>query len=236
MTQAEQVVATAEDRDARAGRTLAFLTGAFLFVLVGMVVLTVAGAPTGETATDQLAALRDDATLYRWGFVFAALVSPLLVPSLLVALRLRTTRAGAAELVGSAFLLAYLPLVSFAYATQFALLPRLLAAEAPNTALWFFESDVSLPYFVDLLGYAIFGVGAVVLGFVFARHAGIWRWIGVTLAASGATSIAAFAGYALDVGWLESLTFISGALTVPLAVLLCVAGLRLARGGRAVHT
>lgn len=88
-----------------------------------------------------------------------------------------------------------------------------------RAARWYFGSRDSYPYFLALLGYAVFGAGAALLAVAFLGQPGLWRWVGIALLASGIASVTGFAGYASGCRVLESGSVIGGALCLPLAVL-----------------
>jgi hypothetical protein len=219
----------------RLGRPVAVLAGLYLLAAVLMTVLLAVGSPDAGTTSEKLAALSAGAGMYSWGFVAASLVGPLFV-ALIVAGILWGRRAelGARDAIAVVFLAAYLPLASLAYVSQYTLLPALLEQGSPQAPVWFFGEAASVPYAADLLGYALFGVAAVLLAVPLLSKTGAWKVVGWSLGLSGATSIVGLAGYALGSGLLELGVLVGAVLTVPFAAALAYLAVRGARadGGR----
>lgn len=209
--------------DPRWAAWLAGASGVFLVLVLVWIALLAANPPEGSAAS-------------RWSFVSASLIAPALLTVLGLTRGLpgggRDRVAGVIGMAGAAV---YAALVTVAYTSQYALLPRLDAAGAVASAGWHFADHASIPYFLALLGYAAFGLAAAPLSLRLLGAGGLWPWAGGVLLASGAASVAGFAGYAAGVAGLEALTVVGGVLTVPFAVVLGIAALRVAaaRGGYA---
>ncbi len=198
----------------------------FLTVLVIWVVLMAATAPKGTT-DQQLARLRAGSRLYQLNFVNASLLAPTVVTLLALLLAIPGRRpAGALDIAGMTFAAAYAALVTIAYTSQYAVLPRLLRS-GRDPVPWYFGSRDSYPYYLALLGYALFGFGAALLSVAFLGQPGLWRWVGIVLLASGVASVAGFAGYASGQRALETGSVIGGVLCLPLAVLVLVGAIQL---------
>lgn len=207
---------------------LALILGAssYLLLLVAMVVFLGGASPPPHLAP----AFTDDAgrfVLYRLAFVSAFLLGFSLVP-VLVLLVVARGAAAITDLIGLLFLMAYLPLSSAAYASQWALLPRLLDGHPVVAASWYFHDSHSIPYVLDLLGYTLFGTAAALISLGFLARPGVWRWLGLALGASGLTSVAAFAALGAGMETLHSILSISSAvLTLPVAGAAILVGRRL---------
>ncbi len=210
---------------------LALMVGAssYLVLLAAMVGFLGAASPPGHLG----ATLTGDPSrfaFYRLAFVSAFLLGFALVPVLVLLLVARGEGA-LTDLMGLLFLVAYLPLSSTAYASQWALLPRLLEGHPEVAASWYFHDGHSIPYVLDLLGYTMFGAAAILLSLGFLACPGIWRWLGSALLASGLASVAAFASLGAGLETLHSvLTVSSAVLTLPVAG----AGILIGRRLRAV--
>ncbi len=214
-------------RYALALEILAWLTLALLGAMVALVVLSMPQEPGVDA---QVAALAGDSVLYRLAFVAASLVNPLFVAALALFSWLEHRRRSLrpVEMVGWAFLVAYLPLVLVAYVSQYTVFPALAASDPDMAAMWFFYSETSLAFLIDVVGYAMFGIGAVLISTVLVRRHGIVGWIGRVLLLAGLTSLAGLVGMAMGVDVVAYGTSVGGMLIVPLAVLLAVDG-RVAR-------
>lgn len=208
-------------------RFLAASAGALLAVLVLMVLFSALGAPSGESVVAKLADLRAGDDTYRLGFFFASLVPVALLAFMAAVAGLsyaRLHRAPAAGGIGSGasltagllLIAAYAPLSAFAYVSQYTVLHWLLQSDLTGAALWYFGNEHSIPLTIDLLGYAVWGAGAlfVVWPLLGARSLAT-RVLAGSLAASAVTSLVAFALHALDNELATPLSTISGVLIAP---------------------
>ncbi|HEY5684237.1 MAG TPA: hypothetical protein VIY70_02595 [Acidimicrobiia bacterium] len=214
-------------RSALALEVLAWTT---LALLGAMVLLVVASMPQERGTTAQIVGLASDSLLYRLAFVAAALVNPVFLAALALFSWLEHRRRSLrpVELVGWAFLVAYLPLVLVAYVSQFTVFPMLAGSDPAMAEMWYFYSDTSLPFLIDVVGYAMFGIGAVLISTVLVRRHGIVGWVGRVLLLAGAFSIAGLVGMAAGLEVVAYGTSMGGMLIAPLAILLAVDG-RVAR-------
>ena len=175
-------------------------------------------------------AVDPDLLPYRLAFVAASLLAPAFVTLLVLLVWARGERFGVRDTLAMLLLPAYLVCSSIAYVSQFAMLPRLVELDPSTAAAWYFQDERSVPYALDLLGYAFLGLALCLLagGFLGGRRA--FRVIGWLLAACGGTSVAAFVALALGWGAATSLlTWTSASLTLPLAVLAVLLGTDLRR-------
>lgn len=215
----------------RVGRVLWYSGIALTLVVVLWPPLMLLSQPTGTTE-EQLAALANDATLYKLNFFVASLIAPVVVVVLMVlALFAPTVRETPLLDVLGVFLLApYVVLVSVAYTSQYTILHNLLAeGQMDEASLWLFENTHSVPYFLNQLGYTFFALAALLIGYKFLSASGFPRAIGVLLWASGLLSLVAFLGLALENDFLNMTTFVSGVLIVPVGLLVAEWGRRLSR-------
>ncbi len=204
---------------------------AILTVLALMIAFTAAGAPAGETVAAQLASLGDDAGLYPLGFLFASLVPAAMVPfmagvALLAWRRAAGDGARSAVVAGLVLVAAYAPLSAAAYASQYTVFDWLLRRDLTAAALWYFNNTDGAPLTFDLLAYAIWGTGAMLVAWPLRSSRGALAVLAAALAVSGVTSVVAFALHALENGAAGAVSTVSGALVVPAAV----AALVVARG------
>lgn len=196
------------------------------FLLVTWIALMAATAPRGSEA-EQLRRLAADSRLYRLNFVNASLIAPAFVVLLALLLAAPDREpVGALDVAGMSLVAAYAALATISYASQYALLPRLLGRE-DDPVRWYFGSSDSYPYFLALVGYALFGLGAALLSIAFLEQPDIWRWVGIALLASGVASVAGFGGYASGQRLLELGSVIGGVLAIPFVVLVLIAAAQL---------
>jgi hypothetical protein len=217
----------------RLGRLLVLASAAFLIVLALMTVLSALGAPAGDTAAARLAVLAREDSVYRLGFFFASLVPATMVP-LMALIALTADRGGPAArpyaVTGALLVAAYAPLSAAAYASQYTVFTWLLARDLPAAAPWYFGNEHGVVVTFDLLAYAIWGTGALLIAWPLFSEGGMRRLLAWALAASGATSMVAFGLHALGAA-AGPLSVLSGALTVPIGVLALLVGRALAREG-----
>ncbi len=198
-------------------------------VAVGAMVAGIAISSPATRLSDQLAS-DPDLVAYRVPFVAAALLAPAVVTMLVLLVVARGEGLGARDLIALLFLPGYLVCSSFAYASQLAVLPRLVELGAVQAAPWYFADPGSIPMAVDLLGYAFLGVAMCLLAFGFLEREGLVQALGVTLLLSGTTSVAAFIALAAGVDALASaFTWTSAAFTLPLGLLAIALGRRCRR-------
>ena len=140
----------------------------------------------------------------------------------------RLPPAGAvARRLGTAFLAAYLALISVAYLSQVVLVPRFLAAgEASLARAWYFGSHASIAYFVNQLGYCLWGAGALILFLGPLRTNGLPRVIAAFYCLSGVLSLVAFAGLLVENDALNRLTLPGGLMLLPVGILTAIWGMR----------
>jgi hypothetical protein len=195
-------------------------------VAAGMMGLVFASRPPAQLL-DALADHQRGQTLYRWGFVGASLLAPALVTLLmLLAAAANVPPSSARRSIASVLLGGYVTLATIAYSSQYTFLPRLVTRDPRAAALWYFHDVDSIPYAIDLAGYTLLGLGAILLASLLAeRHR---RWLAGWLVAMGSLSIAAFALHAAGftaIAGVASLT--SAACTLPIVVLAAREGRRL---------
>lgn len=224
----EAVLRPVTGTERRLGGALVVASVVFLVAVVAMVVAMGVTAP----ASDLLEQLRADADLlaYRVPFVAASLLAPAFVTVLVLLVWVRGEGLGARETLALLALPAYVVCSSIAYLSQVVALPRLVEMGTAEAAPWYFQDARSIPYVLDLLGYAFLGVAACLLGAGFLDGDRTWRWLGWFLLVCGGASVAAFGALALGAEAFTSvLTWTSAVLTLPIAGLAIALGVRIRR-------
>ena len=200
----------------------------YLAAVAAMIGLMVVATPDGRLE-DQLAT-DPDLMPYRLPFVAASLLAPALISMLFLLVSARGDGIGVRDGLAMLLLPAYLVCSSFAYVSQYAMLPRLVELDAGAAGSWYFQDERSIPYALDLLGYTFMGLAMCLLAGGFLERRGILRMVGWSLLATGATSVGAFAARAFGSDAATSvLTWTSAAFTLPLAAATIVLGMRLRR-------
>jgi D-serine dehydratase len=130
---------------------------------------------------------------------------------------------------GALLVAAYAPLSAAVYASQYTVFEWLLRRDPAAAAPWFFLNEHGVVVTFELLAYAIWGAGALLVAWPLLAHGGALRWLSWSLALSGALSVAAFGLYALGVGAAGTLSVVSGVLAAVFGAAALVHGVRLAK-------
>jgi hypothetical protein len=198
----------------------------FIVVLLAMTVVVFLGRPDDEVLLMQLARLADHSTLYQVGYVLATLLP---VFGLLltggVGLLLRPQYWGGETrgtrimgVLGSLFVLACVPVSGYAYVTQWTVFPRELGKNWQDAERWYISVSGTTPQSMELLGWGLFGIGAVLIGGRLLRERPPLNWSAWVLVASGLAGVAAWLLDAAGVDAATTFSLISMALTVPFAL------------------
>ena len=218
------------DRQRQLGTALIAAATGYL-AAAGLMGLVFASSPPPELS-GHLADFLDGLVLYRWGFVGASLLAPCIVTVLVLLTTLAEVQADSVRRwVGAILLAAYVPFVTIAYTSQYTFLPGLVDRDPEAAALWYLHDPGSLPYALDLTGYALLGLAAVVLATTLTGRSKRETWIGIALIAMGVLSLAALAFHAAGLRTATSVATLSSALcTLPVMVLAIARGRRLRHG------
>jgi hypothetical protein len=198
---------------------------AFIAAVLAMTLVSAWAAPEGDNLLLQLAKLADDSTAYQWGFVLAAVV-PVLAVMLTAGVGVwlvsrgsgGVSGAGYLGLVGAFLVAAYAPLSAVAYVSQFTILPKQLAANFQDAQTWYLGYQGSIPLTMDMLGYALYGAGAILIAVVLVRRPAPLAWAGWSLLLCGVLAVLAFILHVLDNDAARITSVVSGALTIPFAL------------------
>lgn len=214
-------------RQRRLGAGLLASAGAYLAAAATMSLVFVSGPPS--RLVGNVAELEQGFALYRWGFLGASLLAPALVAVLVLLMTVaRVPAHSARRWLGTILLAAYVPFATLAYSTQYMVLPRLVATDPEAAALWYLHDVDSIAYAVDLTGYALLGLAAIVLASTLLAHGRLLRWVAAWLVAMGVLSLAAMGFHAAGATTAASVSTVSSALcTLPVMLLAMMAGRRL---------
>lgn len=171
-----------------------------------------------------------DGAVYYIGFVNASLIAPSAFALISIVSGLyRKEKKDLFDTIGIVLLIGYCILNSISYISQYSILPRLITAGKINEAIeWLFDKD-SLIYFLNQMGYSLFGMGVIIIFKGFLRAKGIEKILGLIFCISGALSILAFIGLLIQNELLNMLTIFSGLLMVPAGVLTVILGARITK-------
>lgn len=204
---------------ARHGTALA-ATSVALLAALGLMGLVFSSAPPPRL-DGHLDVLLDGFVRYRWGFVGAALIAPTFVALLVLLLHVaEVPTSSVRRSLGTTLLGGYAAIATLVYTSQFTILPRLLARD-PELATWWYLHEVdSIPYALDLAGYALLGIAAILLASTLIGRARRLTAIAWLLIVMGVLSLAALGLHGAGANTAASIaTASSGACTLPIAVL-----------------
>ncbi len=201
----------------------------FLVILILWPVLMAISQPSG-TFEEQLRWVADNTNHMKWQFFLALLISPAIIYLMAAQLAIANIADKVLLRLGMIFLAVYAALNCISYGSQVVMVPKLLeAGMQEQLALWYFGSEVSIAYFLNQTGYFFWAIGTLVLFSDFISQKGMIRYISILYVVSAVLSIVAFVGLVLNNAALNSMTFPSGLLLLPVGVMTVVWGLRRGR-------
>jgi hypothetical protein len=198
----------------------------FTLILILWPLLMAISQPSG-TFEEQLRWVAENTNHMKWQFFLALLISP----SIVYLMSSQLAKADIADKVmlqvGTVFLTVYVALNCISYGSQVVLVPKLLASGMyDQLTLWYFGSEVSIAYFLNQTGYFFWAIGTLVLFSRFVTQKGMIRYISILYVVSAVLSIVAFIGLVINNSTLNSMTFPSGLLLLPVGAMTVVWGLR----------
>jgi hypothetical protein len=203
----------------RIGTYLVALAAVYLSAAAVMSLVFASGPPPEVGGhEDELAAAM---TLYRLGFVGASFLGPTLIGVIILLLSVAEVPAAAPRRwLGTTLLASYLPFATVSSSSQYTLLPSLLRQNPDAAALWYLHDSSSIPYALDLTGYAVLGLALIVLAPTLRAAGGAYRWMSTLLLVVAGFSLAAFAFHALGATTAaNAASATSAAFTVPFMLL-----------------
>jgi len=162
--------------------------------------------------------------------MWASLIAPSILVLMLTFARYTETRKQTPLIyrLSLLFLAGYFVFVSISYVSQYVYLPRLLAVGNIELATaWYFGNEFSRPYFFNQLGYFLFGIAAIMIGYKMFFEPLLPRLIGIVLWASGLLCLIAFFGLILRIEGQGLISVLSGLLTLPVGIMSILWGRKL---------
>lgn len=180
--------------------------------------------PVGDM-DQQLQWVQNHQTLYKANFLLAFFIAPSMGYMIIAQLNVISFIGKLWVRLGLLFLALYAAFISISYASQVILVPRLLQGGMMQEAmLWYFNSPFSIPYFLNQMGYFFWAVGVIILFHKSVRAVGMMRFISYIYLLSAILSVLAFTGLIIENNTMNSLTFVSGLLLLPVGILTIIAG------------
>ncbi len=201
-----------------------------LILLLWPAFMALSGGSAGSLE-EKVQEISQDGTFYYINFVIASLIAPSAVALILIVSGLyRKENKGLLDTIGIVLLIGYGILNSISYISQYSILAGLITTEKLSDAIeWLFDNKDSLVYFLNQMGYSLFGLGVIIIFMRSLREKGIIKASGLIFCVSGALSILAFVGLLLQNELLNMLTILSGLLLVPAGVLAVILGVKNAK-------
>jgi len=165
---------------------------------------------------EQTAALQLQAhpVLFRVDFAACTLLTLVQIPLAVALSALAWQRCPVRALTGGALVLAYVPLNVSCYFLGGAVLPRLTGEHAVLATAVDLLAPASLLGPLDVLGYAILGLGWIALATVLLGRSRLWAVASALMIMSGVACVLGAAGQFLDVAALEHATAGGGGVAV----------------------
>lgn len=192
----------------------------FTICLIAWPVFMAVSQPQGETIDTKFQWILQNQVLFKVQFILAFLISPLLIYMMVSQLRDSKTVFGRTEATGIMFLGVYAVLCSLSYGAQFILVPKLIQQKLDTIALvTYFDSGVSVSYFLNQTGYLFWAIGAVILFYRFLYYKGPVKPLAVIYMVSAVLTTAAFIGLIIENEFLNSMTIVSGIMLLPVGII-----------------
>ena len=207
-------------------RNLIISGSIFTLIILLWPVFMALSAGNAGSLEEKVRDISKDGTFYYINFVIASLIAPSAFALISIVSGLyRKEKKDLFDTIGIALLIGYCILNSISYISQYSIIPRLITAGKMNKAIeWLFDNKDSLAYFLNQMGYSLFGMGAIIIFKGFLRTKGILKLLGLIFCISGALSILAFIGLLIQNELLNMLTIFSGLILVPTGVLAVIFG------------
>ncbi|MFP4528852.1 MAG: hypothetical protein ACLFQX_09900 [Candidatus Kapaibacterium sp.] len=211
-----------------AGNWLMASGAIYLILLIGMTILIIA-TQSDEPIRSQIEALPGRPWWIAPYVAASMLALPLTAIMLVLAFFTNSERGPSiADMLGVILLPAYIVCVSVAYISQYAFLPYMLKFAGQESFFPFLRmmyfSEGSLIMYLDFIGYAIWGVSAMLIGWKFFYERGLQRVLFWLLYSAGITAIIGLIGVPMKDTGVQFFNTISGFITLPFAIFCIVIG------------
>lgn len=207
-------------------RNLIISGSIFTFIILLWPVFMALSDGNAGSLEEKVREISKGGAVYYINFVIASLIAPSAFALISIVSELyRKEKRDIFDTLGIVLLIGYCILNSISYISQYSILPRLITAGKINEAIeWLFDNKDSLVYFLNQMGYSLFGMGVIIIFKGFFRAKGIEKILELIFCISGALSILAFIGLLMQNELLNVLTIFSGLLLVPAGVLTVILG------------
>jgi hypothetical protein len=171
--------------------------------------------------------ISDHLITHKLQFGLAALLSPCILYLMFSQLEKYPQNDKIAFRVGIIFLSGYFVASCIAYTSQVILVPKLIQAGLLEQArIWYFNSPVSIAYFINQFGYCAWGIGTIILFIKFIKKEGFIKYLSIIYLLSGLLSIIAFTGLIVDNKCMNSMTLYSGLVLIPVGIVSVIWGMK----------
>jgi hypothetical protein len=198
----------------------------FTVVLFLWPILMAISQPTG-TLEEQLSWVVENQSYYKLQFTMALLIAPSILYMMIAQFGKAGRLTSLSFRLGVMFLGVYIALNCISYGSQIILVPAMLeAGMTEQVTVWYFNSPVSVSYFLNQMGYFFWSLGVIACFAGLLALKGYIRTLGIIYIVSAVLSILAFLGLIIDNPALNSLTFPSGLLLLPTGIITVLWGIK----------
>lgn len=196
----------------------------FTLILLAWPLLMAISRPSG-TLEEQLGWVAQNIGYMKWQFLLALLISPAIIYMMSAQLTKVEITDKVMQRTGLVFLTVYVALNCISYGSQVVLIPKLIQTGMQDQlTLWYFGSEVSIAYFLNQTGYFFWATGTLILFSRYVLQQGMIRYISLLYVSSAVLSIVSFAGLVVGNSTMNSMTFPSGLLLLPVGILTMIWG------------
>lgn len=196
----------------------------FLIILTLWPILSYISLPEGNNFIEQLNSISKNINSYIVNFIVAFLIAPSLLFLLYEFFKKLTNDHWSPQikLLFSLYII-YFVLISISYGSQFLYLPYLINHSTFNESIeWYFYNMESICYFINQTAYLVWAVATLLIFTRFIFTNTLLFFIVKVLTLSSLTQIIATIGLYIGNFNLNGLTFYSGILLLPAAVLILI--------------
>ena len=179
------------------------------------------------TVVEQLNWIRHNTTIFKIQFFFAFLIAPSILYIMFSQLNDYKADNSISSKIGLIFLTGYVVMDSISYASQIIIVPNYIhSGSLEQASVWYLNSTTSVTYFINQLGYCFWGIASIILFSKLILGKGMIKYLSMIYILSATLSIVAFVGLIMDNTFLNSMTFLSGLLLLPVGIMTVIWGIR----------